>query len=408
MSLQQKVDMLRNELSIKKGDTLAQTIDTAVQELGLKDVGGARSLMQKVDACLETLGTPTAGASAAQVPGFDAYYSPPRGGTSPPVGYGGSLESRTYGGSGGGFGAYGARFGSFGGGGYGAYRRYGGLGSRDFGYYDGHSSYGGYNSYGSSGYGRYGSHGSWQGRGSGGYRSTYGGRRDLLSRMRRGKSAAGRERARWRESATPPVGAQAEGTKSLQQKVDMLRNELSIKKGDTLAQTIDTAVQELGLKDVGGARSLMQKVDACLETLGTPPAGASAAQVPGFDAYYSPPRGGTSPPVGYGGSSRAVVTVPASAAAASAATTGVASVRMAGTTAGTVDTTIMAPGRSVVTSGASVAVPRSVRTRVQKGRRLEAMWRLARSDVPNKMALAGAHPAGGISPQAWGGCVGTS
>ena len=135
MSLQQKVDMLRNELSIKKGDTLAQTIDTAVQELGLKDVGGARSLMQKVDACLETLGTPTAGASAAQVPGFDAYYSPPRGGTSPPVGYGGSLEGSR---DGSGFG--GSGFGGYYGGGFGAY-----------GGYDG--GYGGYDDYGSGTFG---------------------------------------------------------------------------------------------------------------------------------------------------------------------------------------------------------------------------------------------------------------
>ena len=66
-SLPQKVDTLREQLGLVDGRPLAASIDEAVFQLGLADKVKGFNLIQKVDACLATLGTPSASAAAAPV-----------------------------------------------------------------------------------------------------------------------------------------------------------------------------------------------------------------------------------------------------------------------------------------------------------------------------------------------------
>ena len=66
-SLAQKVDTIREQLGLVDGRPLAASVDEAVFQLGLADKVKGFNLIQKVDACLATLGTPSASAAAAPV-----------------------------------------------------------------------------------------------------------------------------------------------------------------------------------------------------------------------------------------------------------------------------------------------------------------------------------------------------
>ena len=56
LSLRHKVETLCTQLRITKGATLAETVDRAVRELGMESSVASLNLMQKVDACLATVG----------------------------------------------------------------------------------------------------------------------------------------------------------------------------------------------------------------------------------------------------------------------------------------------------------------------------------------------------------------
>jgi len=66
-SLAQKVDTLREQLGLVDGRPLAASVDEAVFQLGLADKVKGFNLVQKLDACLADLGTPSASAAAAPV-----------------------------------------------------------------------------------------------------------------------------------------------------------------------------------------------------------------------------------------------------------------------------------------------------------------------------------------------------
>ena len=66
-SLPQKVDTLREQLGLVDGRPLAASVDEAVFQLGLADQVKGFNLVQKADACLTALGTPSASAAAAPV-----------------------------------------------------------------------------------------------------------------------------------------------------------------------------------------------------------------------------------------------------------------------------------------------------------------------------------------------------
>ena len=66
-SLAQKVDTLREQLGLVDGRPLAASVDEAVFQLGLADQVKGFNLVQKADACLTALGTPSASAAAAPV-----------------------------------------------------------------------------------------------------------------------------------------------------------------------------------------------------------------------------------------------------------------------------------------------------------------------------------------------------
>ena len=66
-SLAQKVDTLREQLGLVDGLSLAESVNVAVFQLGLADKVKGFNLVQKADACLTTLGTPSASAAAAPV-----------------------------------------------------------------------------------------------------------------------------------------------------------------------------------------------------------------------------------------------------------------------------------------------------------------------------------------------------
>jgi len=66
-SLAQKVDTLREQLGLVDGLSLAASVDEAVFQLGLADQVKGFDLVQKADACLTALGTPSASAAAESV-----------------------------------------------------------------------------------------------------------------------------------------------------------------------------------------------------------------------------------------------------------------------------------------------------------------------------------------------------
>mmetsp|Transcript_7850 Transcript_7850/g.15717 ORF Transcript_7850/g.15717 Transcript_7850/m.15717 type:complete len:275 (-) Transcript_7850:242-1066(-) len=159
-TLQQKVDMLRNELGLSNGRQLTETIAEAVQVIGLEEEVKAFNMLQTVDACLQTLGTEIAGAEPAGAPQSKNGALVRRG--PPPLGYGDSYE--------------GAMFGDYGYGGYGGYSPFGnsygyGRGGLGWGGYGRDSpwdvAYGGYSGY--SGYRGYRGYGPRYGYGYGGY-----------------------------------------------------------------------------------------------------------------------------------------------------------------------------------------------------------------------------------------------
>ena len=67
MSLTQKVAKIRAELGLPEGQSLAETVDSAVAELGADFMlkRGEANLMRKVDACLETMGLVVQAATAS-------------------------------------------------------------------------------------------------------------------------------------------------------------------------------------------------------------------------------------------------------------------------------------------------------------------------------------------------------
>ena len=226
-SLQQKVEMLCAQLQLAKGQSVAETIDKAVQAIGMPaaDVE-ALNLMQKADACLEQIGVsvaadandePTARMPAAEYPAaqypaveYPAAQSPiaPRPRGPPPIGYGQSYESHMFGddgygyyggmpirrdGSVRGYGFFGPHGGNWGGwGGWGGYGRYS---PWEVAYSSGgnYRGGGGYNYDVVPGYdmGTWGGHGSW------GPNAGYGG-------LRRGSAA---ERALGRSAGELPTEA---------------------------------------------------------------------------------------------------------------------------------------------------------------------------------------------------------
>ena len=103
MSLQDKVELLRTQLNIRKGLSLSDSIDKALKELGLQGFE-TLNIVDKADACLEALGVTV---NAPVGPGV-ALPPPPLPGYEP--GYGGGGYGGGYGGGdGGGFG-YGGRY----------------------------------------------------------------------------------------------------------------------------------------------------------------------------------------------------------------------------------------------------------------------------------------------------------
>ena len=66
-SLAQKVDTLRVQLGLVDGLPFAESVNVAVFQLGLADQVKGFNLVQKADACLTALGTPSASAAAAPV-----------------------------------------------------------------------------------------------------------------------------------------------------------------------------------------------------------------------------------------------------------------------------------------------------------------------------------------------------
>lgn len=56
-TLQQKVDTLRGQLALPHTDSMAETVDKAIEQLGLEGELKGLTLMQKTDACLNTLGS---------------------------------------------------------------------------------------------------------------------------------------------------------------------------------------------------------------------------------------------------------------------------------------------------------------------------------------------------------------
>merc|ERR1740117_369974 len=65
---------------------------------------------------------------------------------------------------------------------------------------------------------------------------------------------------------TPP------GAGTLQQKVETLRTQLNLASGQTLAETIASGVQTIGLEAEVKSLNMLQTVDACLQTIGAAPA----------------------------------------------------------------------------------------------------------------------------------------
>lgn len=144
-SLQTKVATLRTELGLP-GKNLVETVEKAVREVGLPNAD-ALSLMQKVDACLQTIGTTVVDASPNQSPGSRQSMSGPNQSPGPwrrpSQGYG--YYDGYYGDSGQqGLGSYGSY-------GYSGYARpeWGGYGTGSYGW----GGYGGYGGYGLGGYG---------------------------------------------------------------------------------------------------------------------------------------------------------------------------------------------------------------------------------------------------------------
>ena len=66
-SLAQKVDTLREQPGLVDGLSLAESVNVAVFQLGLADKVKGFNLVQKADACLTALGTPSASAAAESV-----------------------------------------------------------------------------------------------------------------------------------------------------------------------------------------------------------------------------------------------------------------------------------------------------------------------------------------------------
>lgn len=319
MNLQQKIAMLRDQLSLPTDRSLAETVDTAVHELSVDIELEAPTLMQKVDACLQTMGTAPAKATEPT----DALES---GGLA--LGYGGSVEGYgRYGGfsgfggfSGtGGYGGYGAYGGGYGGG-YGSYSNSRGGSFGDFGGFGSSRRFNGYTGNGGSvssgGYGRYGDlggfgsfgggygsrlGGSYGGRGYGG--RGYGGAYGTYGDHGQGFGSGGGgpyERLRRRGVAVTGVQPSVVGVQrgvhapepaavSLQEKVRMLRDQLGLREDRSLVETVDEAAGQLGVEKAE-ARTLMQTVDACLQTMGT-----AATELPTFGVAATSP--GALPPV---------------------------------------------------------------------------------------------------------------
>merc|ERR1719162_1215730 len=92
---QQKVETLRSQLNLASGQTLAETIASGVQTIGLEAEVKSLNMLQTVDACLQTIGA----APATEAPPAVA---PPQEGQEqglvrvrrgpPPLGYGDSYE----------------------------------------------------------------------------------------------------------------------------------------------------------------------------------------------------------------------------------------------------------------------------------------------------------------------------
>ena len=122
MTLQQKVEKLSGQLGLSKGGSLIETVDQAVEEVGLGEEAKSMSLSQKVDACMaETMGNSGApsgapnGAPSGAPSGAPngAPFSAPNGAPGqapmaldsrrqamygpPNVGFGGSYESHMFG-----------------------------------------------------------------------------------------------------------------------------------------------------------------------------------------------------------------------------------------------------------------------------------------------------------------------
>ena len=73
---------------------------------------------------------------------------------------------------------------------------------------------------------------------------------------------------------TPP------GAGTLQQKVETLRTQLNLASGQTLAETIASGVQTIGLEADVKSLNMLQTVDACLQTIGAAPATEPAVAAP--------------------------------------------------------------------------------------------------------------------------------
>ena len=175
MTLHQKVELLSGELNLTSGGSLAERVNLAVREVGV-DSDAALTLIQKVDACLETMGHPLATVGDASMVAHAGVWQPP------PIGFGASYESYMFGdfgyGSMGGmpyrssYGGYSRydRFGSgydgiaIGGWGYGGWGGYGYLSPWDVSY-GGQSGFGGYGGYmiGPGGSGSWGANGGYGG-----------------------------------------------------------------------------------------------------------------------------------------------------------------------------------------------------------------------------------------------------
>ena len=113
-NVKQQVEELRAQLGLPQGQTLAETVSKATQELGFADKDlKALSLKQKMDACSQALGVPTHVRRQPQQPSPVQNRSP--SGYGPAFGYGASFEeSQSFGsGAGAGYGpalGYGASF----------------------------------------------------------------------------------------------------------------------------------------------------------------------------------------------------------------------------------------------------------------------------------------------------------